>query len=97
MTGPDPNTNSFVRVWCAPSRTEEPRRKEKGRAYLVDSRRRQRAGRRRDEWRRRSTSRSPPVKESQGMRLRESEKGKGERNRDEPEALSPEGEGAREG
>jgi len=37
------------------------------------------------------------VKESQGMRLRESEKGKGERNRDEPEALSPEGEGAREG
>ena len=33
----------------------------------------------------------------ESMRLRESEKGKGERNRDEPEALSPEGEGAREG
>ena len=38
----DPNTNSFVRVWGAPSRTAE--REEKGRAYLVDALRRQTLG-----------------------------------------------------
>jgi hypothetical protein len=40
---------------------------------------------------------SPPVKKTKGGEERVREKGKGERNKDEPEALSLEGEGAREG
>ena len=75
VTGSDPNTNSFVRVWGAPSRTA--RRKEKGRAYLVDARRRQRAGRMAPSL----AQSSPPVEETRGMRESETEKGKGEGGR----------------
>ena len=78
VTGSDPNTNSFVRVWGAPSRTA--RRKEKGRAYLVDARRRQRAGRMAPSL----AQSSPPVEETRGMRDREGEG----RGREGPRAVN---------
>jgi hypothetical protein len=90
VTGSDPSTNSFVRVWgCSVSHSG---REKKGRAYLADARRRQRAGRRRDEWRRRSPRRRRPERKTKGGERQREEKGrKGGRNRDEPEGegLSP--------
>jgi hypothetical protein len=58
--------------------------------YLVDARRRQRAGQIRDEWRRRAPSRRRQERKTEE---RVSEKGKGGKKQREPEALSREGGG----
>ena len=69
-----------------PSRTAK-ERKAKGRAYLVDARRRQRAGRRRDGWRRRSPSRRRQGRKTTGGEKSEKRE-KGGRKRDEHGCLS---------
>jgi len=73
----------LFRVWCSVSHS---RRKEKGRIYLEDARRRQ------SEDATNGAAARPVVaaREGRAREERVGDKGKGEGNRDEAEALSPE-------